>query len=48
MAQEGWFDAAMVGARWRDHFAGRRDSTQALWAILMFQAWQQEHKREVH
>jgi asparagine synthase (glutamine-hydrolysing) len=31
-----------VARRWRDHLAGRRDSTPALWAILMFQAWQRE------
>jgi asparagine synthase (glutamine-hydrolysing) len=39
---EGWFDADKVARRWRDHLAGRRDSTPALWAILMFQAWQRE------
>ena len=48
MAQEGWFDAAIVGARWRDHLTGRRDSTQALWAILMFQAWQRRQEKEEH
>jgi asparagine synthase (glutamine-hydrolysing) len=36
---EGWFDAAAVSRRWRDHLSGARDSTPALWAILMFQAW---------
>ena len=44
MTQEGWFDAAMVGTRWRDHLTGRRDSTQALWAILTFQAWLREQQ----
>lgn len=39
LAGEGYFDAAAVGARWRDHLSGRRDSTAALWAVLMFQAW---------
>jgi asparagine synthase (glutamine-hydrolysing) len=39
LADEGYFDAAAVGARWRDHLSGRRDATQALWAVLMFQAW---------
>ncbi len=39
MAAEGWFDAGMVRRRWSDHLNGRRDSTQALWAVLMFQAW---------
>jgi asparagine synthase (glutamine-hydrolysing) len=42
MRSEGWFDADAVTARWRDHLAGTRDSTPALWAILMFQAWLRE------
>jgi asparagine synthase (glutamine-hydrolysing) len=39
MAADGWFDPAAVQRRWSDHASGRRDSTPALWAILMFQAW---------
>jgi asparagine synthase (glutamine-hydrolysing) len=39
LAAEGYFDAAAVQARWRDHLSGRRDATAALWAVLMFQAW---------
>ncbi|WP_242097951.1 asparagine synthase (glutamine-hydrolyzing) [Sphingomonas sp. CROZ-RG-20F-R02-07] len=39
LASEGYFDAAAVTARWRDHLSGRRDATAALWAVLMFQAW---------
>ena len=44
MGQDGWFDPAIVQRRWRDHLSGRRDSTPALWAILMFQAWRFEQK----
>jgi asparagine synthase (glutamine-hydrolysing) len=44
MRIEGWFDADVVNARWRDHLSGRRDSTAALWAVLMFQAWLREQK----
>lgn len=40
MAQQGYFDPAIVHRRWRDHLSGRRDSTPAIWAVLMFQAWQ--------
>ena len=40
ISADGWFDPAIVQRRWRDHLAGRRDSTPALWSILMFQAWQ--------
>jgi asparagine synthase (glutamine-hydrolysing) len=39
MAMEGWFDPQIVQRRWRDHLNGRRDSTPALWTVLMFQAW---------
>ena len=44
MAAEGWFDTAIVQRRWRDHLEGRRDSTAALWAILIFQAWLREQQ----
>jgi len=36
---QGWFDADTVERRWRQHLSGQRDSTPALWAILMFQSW---------
>ena len=39
LASEGWFDAGRVRRRWEDHLSGRRDSTNAIWAVLMFQAW---------
>jgi len=39
MRAEGWFDPAVVQRRWADHLSGRRDSTPALWSILMFQSW---------
>jgi asparagine synthase (glutamine-hydrolysing) len=45
MAQEGWFDADIVHRRWQQHLKGQRDSTPALWAILMFQAWSAETLR---
>lgn len=44
MAEDGWFDPVIVQRRWHDHLAGRRDSTPALWAVLMFQAWVREKK----
>jgi asparagine synthase (glutamine-hydrolysing) len=45
LAAEGWFDPSAVRRRWRDHLGGRRDSTPALWAVLMFQAWLDEQQR---
>jgi len=45
LTSEGWFDPATVRRRWHDHLSGRRDSTPALWALLMFQAWLDEQRR---
>jgi asparagine synthase (glutamine-hydrolysing) len=39
MAADGFFNPDIVHRRWQDHLSGRRDSTPALWAVLMFQAW---------
>ena len=47
MAGEGWFDPAIVQRRWSDHLSGRRDSTPALWAVLMFQSWLREQSQQL-
>jgi asparagine synthase (glutamine-hydrolysing) len=39
MRLAGFFAPEVVQKRWQDHLSGRRDSTAAIWAILMFQAW---------
>ena len=39
MAAEGWFDPAIVQQRWRQHLSGERHSAEAIWAILMFEAF---------
>jgi asparagine synthase (glutamine-hydrolysing) len=39
MAQEGYLDPTPIQHRWQRHLAGRAEDTQALWPILMFQAW---------
>jgi asparagine synthase (glutamine-hydrolysing) len=39
LVDEGWFDPAVVRRRWAEHLSRRRDSTAAIWAILMFQCW---------
>ena len=44
LASEGYFDPVIVAARWSDHLSGRRDSTAAIWSILMFQAWLDEQR----
>ena len=45
LADEGYLDPAIVRARWADHLSGRRDSTEAIWTILMFQAWREAQRR---
>ncbi|MCY7279851.1 MAG: asparagine synthase C-terminal domain-containing protein, partial [Sphingomonas bacterium] len=45
LAADGYFVPAIVAARWNDHLSGRRDSTAAMWSILMFQAWLDEQQR---
>lgn len=47
IAGEGWLDPDIVSRRWSDHLAGRRDSPQALWAVLMFQAWLETQREKV-
>lgn len=39
LADSGLFETPAIEARWKAHLAGHRNSTQALWPILMFQAW---------
>jgi asparagine synthase (glutamine-hydrolysing) len=39
LAADGFFDPALVRDRWRAHVKGEKDATQALWTVLMFQAW---------
>lgn len=41
---EGYFDATMVRQRWLAHVEGKRDSTAAIWSILMFQAWLEQSR----
>lgn len=39
LGADGLIDPAPVMDVWRDHLSGRKDGTQKLWVILMFQAW---------
>lgn len=45
MRTDGWFDPKIVQRRWQCHLSGHRESTSALWAILMFQAWYREQSK---
>ena len=46
MRSQGWIDESAVSLRWHDHLTGKQDSTAALWAVLMFQAWLREQRVE--
>ena len=35
----GLFDVDVVHKTWKEHLSKKRDHTNKLWAILMFQAW---------
>jgi len=39
LAVDDLLDPAPILAAWQEHLSGRRDWTQKLWIILMFQAW---------
>jgi asparagine synthase (glutamine-hydrolysing) len=39
LRREGFFEPAVIRQRWDQHLSGRRDWQQALWNVLIFQAW---------
>jgi len=39
LADEGFFDPAMVREKWAQHLSGRVNHQYLLWDVLMFQAW---------
>jgi asparagine synthase (glutamine-hydrolysing) len=43
MRAQGLLDVAPIRAKWDDHIAGKKDWKYHLWAVLMLQAWLQEH-----
>lgn len=44
LAVDDLIDPTPVLAAWKEHLSGRRDWTQKLWIILMFQTWRAAHK----
>lgn len=41
LRREGFFHPAPVWAKWQEHLSGARNWGQALWTVLMFQAWRE-------
>jgi asparagine synthase (glutamine-hydrolysing) len=39
LEKEGYFRAQPIRRAWQEHLTGRRDHSERLWIILMFQAW---------
>jgi asparagine synthase (glutamine-hydrolysing) len=39
LKEEGFLDPEPVRKRWQEHLTGQRDWGDALWHVLMFQAW---------
>jgi asparagine synthase (glutamine-hydrolysing) len=48
LRREGFFDATVIRNSWNQHLSGRRDWQQALWNVLMFQAWFQAESEPRH
>ena len=35
-------DQEVIGDKWREHLTGRRDNSELLWPVLMFESWAQK------
>jgi asparagine synthase (glutamine-hydrolysing) len=47
LATGGLLNVPIIRRRWKEHLSGQRDWQQHLWAVLMFQAWQEHSKQAV-
>lgn len=43
--REGFFNPVAIQIKWEQHLKGKRNWNNALWAVLMFQAWLDELKK---
>ncbi len=44
LKNEGYFAEKPIRQKWNEHVSGRRNWQAQLWAVLMFQAWLEQHK----
>jgi asparagine synthase (glutamine-hydrolysing) len=44
LANEGFFNPAVIRAAWASHQSGRRNLYYQLWSVLMFQAWHETQR----
>jgi len=45
LREEGYFHAAEVRGKWREHLSGKADWHYLLWPVLMYQAWFEHYER---
>jgi asparagine synthase (glutamine-hydrolysing) len=45
LRRDGFFDPALIGARWRDHRDREWDWGYALWNVAMFQSWLEQERQ---
>lgn len=44
LREDGFFDPAVIRAKWQEHQSGRRNWQHHMWSVLMFQAWVTEQR----
>jgi asparagine synthase (glutamine-hydrolysing) len=45
LKEQGFFVVEPIKTKWREHLDGKRDWSNQLWSVLMFQAWLSEQER---
>lgn len=48
LRQEGYFNPGPIRQKWQEHLSGKRNWQYLLWDVLIFQAWLEQSKNQVH